>query len=60
MGSAWYLAKPSLPTLCSYLIELYHEMIRNKNFITKEKRALAINSIYIPVSHDDRGLLSHR
>ena len=54
VGSAWYLAEPSLPTLFWYHTELYHE-ISNKNF-TKEKTALA--SIDIPVSHD-RGLPSH-
>ena len=54
VGSAWYLAEPSLPTLFSYPIELYHD-VSNKNF-TKEKRALA--SVDNPVSHD-RGIHSH-
>ena len=33
VGSAWYLAEPSLPTLFSYPIELYHD-VSNKNFTT--------------------------
>ena len=47
--SAWYMSKPSLPTLFSYPMELSHEISNKKNF-TKKKRALA--SVDIPVFHD--------
>ena len=42
VGSAWYLAEPSLPTLFSYPIELYHEISNNKNMLWPASTSLCL------------------